>query len=382
MPCCRVRDQFAGCAAAGGADRGWHPPQIDTASCGLAYGCPRSASFADQQRCQPFHRRGGLRSAGGDGLPGVTPRRRILHHGATCRFDGGRRFAAQVRHNEELVWLIRRLLEGSEQQYVPADRGCRTLARRGQHPPDLNVLARSNGAYLLDMAIPFGYLPLREHLARAARRDRRYGAGFADRADPRYQPGARAVIRHLLMRGDTCWSTTRATTTCSATCGSAASSCCPVPRLPDGPDMDALERSGGSASAEAVLHAVGDAKPDRQHHGPHVGFGCCKRRALRFLRRRGRHLLRSAGEADAEAGDARSAAPGDLCAQLLEDAVGQLRVGFVACAQEIANALVDVKMLTSITSSQFAERLIYCMLADGHYRKYVARLQQRMARRG
>ena len=35
-------------------------------------------------------------------------------------------------------------------------------------------------------------------------------------------------------------------------------------------------------------------------------------------------------------------------------------------------------MLTSITSSQFTERLIYLMLVDGHYRKYVARLQERL----
>ena len=35
-------------------------------------------------------------------------------------------------------------------------------------------------------------------------------------------------------------------------------------------------------------------------------------------------------------------------------------------------------MLTSITSSQFTERLIYLMLVDGHYRKYLARLQERL----
>jgi DNA-binding transcriptional MocR family regulator len=57
---------------------------------------------------------------------------------------------------------------------------------------------------------------------------------------------------------------------------------------------------------------------------------------------------------------------------------GSLRVGFVACAQEIANELADIKMLTSITTSQFTERLIYLMLVDGHYRKYLARLHERL----
>jgi DNA-binding transcriptional MocR family regulator len=57
---------------------------------------------------------------------------------------------------------------------------------------------------------------------------------------------------------------------------------------------------------------------------------------------------------------------------------GSLRVGFVACSQDIANELADIKMLTSITSSPFTERLIYRMLVDGHYRKYLSRLQQRL----
>jgi DNA-binding transcriptional MocR family regulator len=57
---------------------------------------------------------------------------------------------------------------------------------------------------------------------------------------------------------------------------------------------------------------------------------------------------------------------------------GSLRVGFVACAQDIANELADIKMLTSITTSQFTERLVYLMLMDGHYRKYLLRLHGRL----
>ena len=55
---------------------------------------------------------------------------------------------------------------------------------------------------------------------------------------------------------------------------------------------------------------------------------------------------------------------------------GSLRVGFVACRQDIAHELADIKMLTSITSSQFAERLLYGMLLDGHYRKFLTRLRR------
>jgi DNA-binding transcriptional MocR family regulator len=57
---------------------------------------------------------------------------------------------------------------------------------------------------------------------------------------------------------------------------------------------------------------------------------------------------------------------------------GSLRVGFVTCRQQLANELIEVKMLTSVTSSQFAERLVYLMLVDGHYRKYLGRLRERL----
>ncbi|HTV27945.1 MAG TPA: aminotransferase class I/II-fold pyridoxal phosphate-dependent enzyme [Xanthobacteraceae bacterium] len=57
---------------------------------------------------------------------------------------------------------------------------------------------------------------------------------------------------------------------------------------------------------------------------------------------------------------------------------GSLRVGFIACRQDMASELADIKMLTSITTSQFTERLIYLMLVDGHYRKYLSRLHERL----
>jgi hypothetical protein len=50
------------------------------------------------------------------------------------------------------------------------------------------------------------------------------------------------------------------------------------------------------------------------------------------------------------------------------------RVGFVAGSESTVDHLADTKMLTSITTSQFTERLIYLMLVDGHYRVYLSRL--------
>lgn len=55
-----------------------------------------------------------------------------------------------------------------------------------------------------------------------------------------------------------------------------------------------------------------------------------------------------------------------------------LRVGFVAGPPDFIKRLVDVKMLTSITSSRFAEEVITVMLENGSYRKLVERLRRRI----
>ena len=70
------------------------------------------------------------------------------------------------KRNEELVWLLRRTLDARED----------TVLAGGPWLPNawmdemgirqsLSALARKNGTHLLEYGDPFGYLPLREHLA-------------------------------------------------------------------------------------------------------------------------------------------------------------------------------------------------------------------------
>ncbi|MFT3734875.1 MAG: PLP-dependent aminotransferase family protein [Rhodocyclaceae bacterium] len=55
------------------------------------------------------------------------------------------------------------------------------------------------------------------------------------------------------------------------------------------------------------------------------------------------------------------------------------RVGYFACHADLARELADVKLLTSVSSSEFSEQIIHRMLTEGHYRKHVERLQARLA---
>jgi DNA-binding transcriptional MocR family regulator len=55
-----------------------------------------------------------------------------------------------------------------------------------------------------------------------------------------------------------------------------------------------------------------------------------------------------------------------------------LRVGFIATSSEWAQRLADRKMLSTLTSSDIGERVIYKILSEGLYRKHVARLRARL----
>lgn len=56
-----------------------------------------------------------------------------------------------------------------------------------------------------------------------------------------------------------------------------------------------------------------------------------------------------------------------------------LRVGFIAARPDLLRSLVDIKMLTSISSPRFAEQVLATMLQNGSYRKLIERLRTRLA---
>lgn len=55
-----------------------------------------------------------------------------------------------------------------------------------------------------------------------------------------------------------------------------------------------------------------------------------------------------------------------------------LRVGFIACAPEVAQAIADQKIMVGMTTPELNERLLYKILTEGHYRRYVERLRARL----
>ncbi|MCX7693496.1 PLP-dependent aminotransferase family protein [Tepidimonas taiwanensis] len=56
-----------------------------------------------------------------------------------------------------------------------------------------------------------------------------------------------------------------------------------------------------------------------------------------------------------------------------------LRVGYVAAHPDVLEDLAQLKMISGLTSSEFAERLAYGALIDGRWRKHLRALRQRLA---
>jgi DNA-binding transcriptional MocR family regulator len=284
------------------------------------------------------------------------------------------------KRNEELVWLIRRQLEADEY----------TLLAGGPWLPNswldeagirqsLNILARKNGAYLLEYGHPFGYLPLREHLAIML-------AGIGISAHPGQilltQGTSQAlglVMRYLLKPGDAALVDDPGYYNMFGDLRLQGVEMLAVPRNPDGPDITILENLAAAHRpkvyfTQSVMH-----NPTGTDMSPHVAF-----KVLQAAERHNFTVVEDDIFCDLQVKTTPRLATLDQLHRVIyarsfsKTLSGSLRVGFVACTQAIANELADIKMLTSITTSPFTERLIYLMLVDGHYRKYLSRLHERL----
>jgi len=282
--------------------------------------------------------------------------------------------------NEELVWLIRRLLEADEN----------TLLAGGPWLPNswldeagirqsLNVLARKNGAYLLEYGHPFGYLPLREHLALMLG-----GLGVTAHAGQILlthgtSQALELVIRYLLKPGDAALVDDPGYYNMFGNLRLQGIEMLAVPRNPDGPDIAILEDLAQRHRPKAYFTQSVMQNPTGTSISPHIAF-----KVLQAAERHNFVVVEDDIFCDLQVKATPRLATLDQLNRVIyarsfsKTLSGSLRVGFVACAQNIANELADIKMLTSITTSQFTERLIYLMLVDGHYRKYMSRLHERL----
>lgn len=284
------------------------------------------------------------------------------------------------QRNEQLVWLIRRLLEANDNTVLAGGPWLpNSWLDEGGIRQSLNALGRRNGAYLLEYGHPFGYLPLREHLAVTLA-----GLGITAHAGQILltqgtSQALELVIRYLLRPGDAVLVDDPGYYNMFGNLRLQGVDMLAVPRNPDGPDLATLEKLAAAHRPKVYFTQSVMQNPTGTDMSPHVGF-----KVLQAAERHNFTIVEDDIFSDLQVKPTPRLATLDQLNRVIyvrsfsKTLSGSLRVGFVACAQHTANQLADIKMLTSITTSLFTERLIYLMLVDGHYRKYLSRLHERL----
>jgi DNA-binding transcriptional MocR family regulator len=284
------------------------------------------------------------------------------------------------KRNEELVWLIRHLLESDESTLLVGGPWLpRAWLDEAGIRQTLSALARKNGAHHLEYGNPFGYLPLREHLSRML-------ASLGVAADVGQillthgtSQALDLVIRYFLRPGDEVLVDDPGYYNLFGSLRLHGVRMLAVPRSRDGPDVSALDDLATTHRPKLYFTQSTLQNPTGTSIDPHKAF-----RLLQIAEKRNFLIVEDDIFSDLQVKPAARLAGLDQLSRVIyvrsfsKTLSGSLRVGFIAASARLVQELADIKMLTSITSSQFAERLVYTLLVDGHYRKYLARLQERL----
>jgi DNA-binding transcriptional MocR family regulator len=153
----------------------------------------------------------------------------------------------------------------------------------------------------------------------------------------------------------------------------------PVTRELDGPDLDLVEKLAkrhrpALMFTQSVLHTPTGStiSPAKAH------------RLLRLAEQYDFRIVENDAYADMLGAQMPRIATLDQLSRVLyvgsfsKTLSASVRVGFVAGQANLIRDLANMKMITSVTSSQLDEKLVFHSLTEGHYRRNVERLRDRL----
>ena len=157
-----------------------------------------------------------------------------------------------------------------------------------------------------------------------------------------------------------------------------------VPRLADGPDLSRL--AALAARYRPKLFVVGSVlqNPTGTSLSAAKAYGL-----LQLAERFGFHIVEDDVYCDLHPGPTVQACTRVAALDQLQRVIylgsfsktlcANLRTGFIACEPGLARQLTDLKMLVGLSSSELGERVVYRVLSEGHYRRHLERLRQRLS---
>jgi DNA-binding transcriptional MocR family regulator len=284
----------------------------------------------------------------------------------------------------DVVWLIRNLFRQAPGQ---ASSAAGVLPAEWLDGPGiaaaLRAIGRQPGGMLLNYGNPYGYLPLRQQLQRklaeleidAAPEQIVTTVGVTQALD--------LVARELCRPGDTVFVDDPAWFLMFGSFAALGLKVVGIPRLADGPDVAQL-------AALAAVHKPRLYVVNSVLHNPSSGSLSAAKafQVLRIAEEHGITIVEDDIYCDLHPGPAVQSAtrmaPLDQLRRVIylggfsKSLAANLRVGFIAASPELAQRLADRKMLSTLTTSELGERVVYKILSEGVYRKHLERIRARL----
>lgn len=288
--------------------------------------------------------------------------------------------ACQLDRAGDILWLLRQALKDGQHRYqagcgwLPADWMDSANVQRS-----LRQLSRQSGKHLVEYGQAGGYVPLRQQLLR-----RMEEAGIRTEVSQIItchgaSHGVDLVCRLMLRPGDKVLIDDPAYFNLFGMLKLFGAEVLAVPRCEDGPDITALksilaEHKPKLMITTAILH-----NPTSSCISPSVAF-----ELLKLAEQHNFYILEDDIYGDLHPNPGPRLASLDQLERVIyvssfsKTVSAALRVGYIACRQDLASELMDLKLLTQLTSSEIAERAVHSILAEGLYRKHLRRLHSRL----
>ncbi|HLX00508.1 MAG TPA: PLP-dependent aminotransferase family protein [Trinickia sp.] len=240
-------------------------------------------------------------------------------------------------------------------------------------------VSRGDPLSMIDYATPLGHPVLREHLnARAA-----LVGIHTNTSQILITNGASQaldlVIRYMLKAGDTMFVEDPGYYNLFGLLKLHGVNVVGIPRTVNGPDLDVLQEQLKRHRPRLFFVNTVFHNPTGTTVTPPVAF-----RLLQLAREHGFTILEDDIYADFQAEPTDRLATLDQLEQVIyigglsKTMSSSLRVGFIAANPKVIKDLADIKTLTSISGSLFAESVALALLERGAYRKYLDRLRRRI----
>ncbi|USX28826.1 PLP-dependent aminotransferase family protein [Oxalobacteraceae bacterium OTU3CINTB1] len=284
----------------------------------------------------------------------------------------------------DVVWLVRNMFRQMPHHQMPGS---------GVLPPEwldgtaianaLRAVSRQNPNLLVSYGLPQGFLPLRQQLQHklaeleiaAAPEQIVTTAGVTQALD--------MVAREFTRPGDTIFVDDPAWFLMFGSFAALGANVIGIPRLADGPDIARLAEL--AAIHKPKLYIINSVL----HNPSSTSLSAAK--AFQVLRLSEEHdfiIVEDDIYCDLHPGSAVQPATRLAALDQLQRVIylggfsktmaANLRVGFIATSAERAERLADRKMLSTLTTSDIGERVVYKVLSEGSYRKHADRVRTRL----